>query len=95
MFKSFWFTKSRKFTTKSFLEIEMQIFTKWTFLMNVPYVRDEFRNILMTNPQENKRCKRSWDKIFDAVNFLCDAPARLKTSRLHTAGFRIHLNPVL
>ena len=24
-----------------------------------------------------------------------DAPARLKTSRLHTAGFRIHLNPVL
>ena len=24
-----------------------------------------------------------------------DAPAKLKTSRLHTAGFRIHLNPVL
>ena len=39
--------------------------------MNVPYIRDEFRDILMTNPQENKRCKRSWDKIFDAVNFLC------------------------
>ena len=26
---------------------------------------------------------------------MCDAPARLKTSRLHTAGFRIHLNPIL
>ena len=24
-----------------------------------------------------------------------DAPARLKTSRLHTAGFRIHPNPIL
>ena len=71
MFKSFWFTKSRKFTTKSFLEIEMQIFTKRTFLMDVPYVQDEFRDILMTNPQEDKRYKRSWDKIFNAVNFLC------------------------
>ena len=39
--------------------------------MNVPYVRDEFRDILMTNSQEDKRYKRSWDKIFDAVNFLC------------------------
>ena len=39
--------------------------------MNVPYIRDEFRNILMTDPQENKRYKRSWDKIFDTVNFLC------------------------
>ena len=71
MFKSFWFTKSREFTTKSFLEIEMQIFTNSTFLMNVPYVRDEFRDILMTDPQENKRYERSWEKIFNAVNFLC------------------------
>lgn len=40
--------------------------------MNVPYVRDEFRDILMTtNPQEDKRYKRSWEKIFNAVNFLC------------------------
>ena len=39
--------------------------------MNVPYTWDEFCDILMTNPQENKRYKRSWDKIFDAVNFLC------------------------
>ena len=29
------------------------------------------------------------------LQLLGDAPARLKTSRLHTAGFRIHLNPVL
>ena len=71
MFKSFWFTKSREFTTKSFLEIEMQIFTKRAFLMNVPYVRDECRDILMTEPQKNNSCKRSWDTIFDAVNFLC------------------------
>ena len=36
------------------------------------------------------------DRYFDfAMKSLCDAPARLKTSRLHTAGFRIHLNPVL
>ena len=71
MFKSFWFTKSREFTTKSFLEIEMLIFKKRTLLMNVPYTWDEFCDILMTNPHENKRYKRSWDKIFDAVNFLC------------------------
>lgn len=71
MFKSFWFTKSREFTTKSSLEIEMQIFTKSTFLMIVPYVRDEFRDILMTDPQENKRYKHSWEKIFNTVNFLC------------------------
>ena len=71
MYKSFWFTKSRDFTTKSFLEIEMQIFTKRAFLMNVPYVRDEFRDILMTDPQKDKRYKRSWEKIFNAVNFLC------------------------
>ncbi len=71
MFKSFWFTKSRKFTTKSFLEIEMLIFTKRTLLMSVPYIQDEFRNILMTKSQEDKRYKRSWEKIFNAVNFLC------------------------
>ena len=26
---------------------------------------------------------------------MCDAPARLNTSQLHTAGFRIHPNPIL
>ena len=68
MFKSFWFTKSRDFTTKSFLETEMLIFTKRTFLMSVPYIQDEFRNILMS---KNKSYKRSCEKIFNAVNFLC------------------------
>jgi hypothetical protein len=68
MFKSFWSTKSRDFTTKSFLEIEMLIFTKRTLLMSVPYIQDEFRNILMS---KNKSYKRSCEKIFNAVNFLC------------------------
>lgn len=34
-------------------------------------------------------------KAVAIIKHVCDAPARLKTSRLHTAGFRIHLNPVL
>ena len=49
----------------------MLIFTKRTFLMSVPYIQDEFRNILMSDPIKDKSHKRSWNKIFDAVNFLC------------------------
>lgn len=39
--------------------------------MSVPYIQDEFRNILTSDPIKDKSHKRSWDKIFDAVNFLC------------------------
>ena len=41
------------------------------------------------------RMNRLENRVNIIVHELCDAPARLKTSRLHTAGFRIHLNPIL
>ena len=54
------------------------------------------KNMLFELSQEtvDSASKKAAQRNLDLLAF-SDAPARLKTSRLHTAGFRIHLNPVL